>query len=63
MIPEKKVIEIIEDHARLCDVINQIYCAIQDIRVPYPNHIPLFNDTLLTDQISTIIEHLAGKRC
>lgn len=62
MIPEKKVIEIIEDHALLCDTINQIYCAIKDIRVPYPNHIPLFNDTFLTDQISTIVECLS-KRC
>lgn len=63
MIPEKKMVEIIEDHARLCDVIGQIACALSDVRVQYPNYVPLFNDTVLSDHISSIIERLRDREC
>lgn len=51
------VLEIIEDHVRICDTIDWICCAIEN-GYEYPNFIPVLHDTLVTDQLSQIVERL-----
>jgi len=51
------VVEKLEDHARVCDVIDAICCAIEN-GTNMPNYIPLCNDVMLTDQLGKIAEHI-----
>ena len=52
---------IIEDHACICKVIDQIYCALEN-NTPMPRTIPVLNDGFVTDQLSRICEELNKKR-
>ena len=56
-----KEIEIIQDHARVCDTIDSICCAIEN-GTAMPNFIPVCNDTILSDQLSKICETITKLR-
>ncbi len=56
-----QVVSIIEDHVRICDTINSIYCAIEN-GTEMPNYIPVCNDSLATDQLSKIAETITKLR-
>lgn len=55
------VIEKIEDHARVCDTIDAICCALEN-GTDMPNSIPMCNDAMLTDQLSKICETITALR-
>ena len=48
------IIEVIEDYTRMKDWIDGLACAIENDDTDIPNHIPLLNDSLLTDLMSKI---------
>lgn len=49
------VVEKLEDHARVCDTIDAICCAIEN-GTDMPNYIAMCNDAMLSDQLSKICE-------
>lgn len=51
----------IEDFARVRDVIDAICCGIEN-GTDMPNSIPIFNDLMLTDQLSQICETITTLR-
>ena len=53
----KQIIEIIEDHAMMADILNSICCALKN-GTAMPNYIPVMNDGVITDQLGTICEAL-----
>lgn len=58
----KGYIEIIEDHTRVTDYLDQLCCAIENPKVEIPNYIPVCNDGLITDRLTTITEHIKDLR-
>lgn len=52
-----KLIEKIEDFARVCDFLDSVCCAIEN-NMELPNFIPMCNDSMLTDQLTKIAERL-----
>ena len=58
----KSYIEIIEDHTRVTDYLDQLCCAIENPKVDIPNYIPVCNDGLITDRLTTITEHIKDLR-
>lgn len=58
---EKNIIEVIEDHTRVCDTIDNICCAIEN-GTEMPNFIPVCNDTMLSDQLGKIAETITNLR-
>lgn len=58
---ENRSIDMIEDFARVRDVLDYICCAIEN-GVDMPNFIPVCNDTMLTDQLTQIVEHIKDLR-
>lgn len=58
----KDFIEIVEDHVRVTDYLNQLCCAIENPHVELPNFIPMCNDSLVTDRLTTITEHIKELR-
>lgn len=56
-----RIINIIEDHESIVQVLDQIYTALKGGK-PMPNYIPLLNDAIVTDQLSVICEELNKKR-
>lgn len=57
-----KVIEIIEDHVRVTDYLDQLCCAIENPKIELPNFVPVCNDSLVTDRLTTITEHVKKLR-
>lgn len=57
----KQVIEVIEDHVRVCDTIDSICCAIEN-GTEMPNFIPVCNDAMVSDQLSKICETITTLR-
>lgn len=57
-----KVIEIIEDHVRVTDYLDQLCCAIENPKIELPNFVPVCNDSLVTDRLTTIAEHVKDLR-
>jgi len=51
------VVEKLEDHVRVCDTIDAICCAIEN-GTNMPNFIPVCNDSMLSDQLGKIAEHI-----
>ena len=62
MITEDKVIDIIEDHVLVGQYLDQLCCAIENPKVELPNFIPVCNDHLLTDRLTTITEYIKKLR-
>ena len=58
----KDFIEIIEDHVRVADYLDQLCCAIENPKVELPNFIPICNDSLVTERLTQITEHIKGLR-
>lgn len=58
---ENRTIDIIEDHARVCDTIDAICCAIEN-GTDMPNFIPVCNDLQLSDQLGKIAECITTLR-
>ena len=58
----KDCIEIIEDHVRVTDYLDQLCCAIENPKVEFHNFIPVCNDSLITDRLTTITEHIKELR-
>lgn len=58
----KDLIEIVEDHVRVTDYLDQLCCAIENPKVELPNFIPVCNDSLTTDRLTTITEHIKELR-
>jgi len=52
---DDRLLNIIQDHARVCDTLDAICCSIEN-GTAMPNFIPVCCDTLLTDQLSKIVE-------
>lgn len=61
MAKNDKTIEIIQDHARVCDTLDSICCAIEN-GTAMPNFIPVCNDTILSDQLGKICETITKLR-
>jgi len=53
----RQIIEIIEDHAMMADILNSICCALKN-GTSMPNYIPVMNDGVITDQLGKICEAL-----
>ena len=56
-----EVVEIIEDHTRICDTLDSICCAIEN-GTEMPNFIPVCNDTMVSDQLGKIAETITNLR-
>lgn len=56
-----EVVEIIEDHTRVCDTLDSICCSIEN-GCEMPNYIPVCNDTMVSDQLSKICETITNLR-
>lgn len=56
-----RVINIIEDHESIVQTLDGIVSALEN-GTPMPNYIPVLHDTLITDHLSTICEHLNKNR-
>lgn len=54
---KNKLIQKIEDFARVSDTIDAICCSLEN-GTEMPNFIPVCNDTILTDQLTKIAEHI-----
>lgn len=53
-----RILDIIEDHACICQTLDQIVCALENKGVEMPNFVPVLNDTLVTDHLSKIMQEL-----
>lgn len=58
MMVSKNVLEVVQDHANITQFIDQVCCYLENDEVPKPNYIPVLHDTLVTDQLTMILEHL-----
>jgi hypothetical protein len=58
----KDIIEIVEDYTRVTDYLGNLCCAIENPKVEMPNFIPVCNDSLVTDRLTTITEHIKDLR-
>ena len=56
-----RVINIIEDHESIVQTLDGIVSALENDK-PLPNFIPVLHDTLITDHLSKICEHLNNGR-
>lgn len=56
-----RIVNIIEDHARVCDVLSTISYALEEGSA-MPNYLPCLNDAVVTDQLSKICEHFTDLR-
>ena len=54
-----RIVNIIEDHALICHFLDSVVCALEN-GTELPNFVPVLNDTLITDHLSTITERLKG---
>ena len=55
------VVQKLEDHARVCDTIDAICCALEN-GTDMPNYIPVCNDGMLSDQLGKIAECITKLR-
>ena len=58
---DNRIIDIIEDHESIVQTLGAISIALRTNK-PLPNFIPVLNDTLVTDYLSDICEHLNAKK-
>lgn len=58
---DEQVLEIIQDHTRVTDTIDNICCAIEN-GTEMPNFIPVCNDLMVSDQLSKICETITELR-
>ena len=58
----KEVLEIIQDHTRVTDFLDTLCCSIENPKVELPNFIPVCNDGLTTDRLTTITEYIKELR-
>jgi len=56
-----RLIDIIEDHASVCQFIDCVNAAISN-GTDMPNFVPVLHDTLLTDQLGFIAETITNLR-
>lgn len=54
---DDRIVDIIEDHTMMAHAIDSICCALENGE-EMPNYIPMMNDTLVTDQLGRICEHI-----
>jgi len=54
----EEMIHIIEDYALMEDFLLHVYDSLESKR-PMPSRVPLLNNTLITDALSKICEHLS----
>lgn len=52
-----RLIDKIEDFTRVSDTLDAICCGLEN-GTEMPNYIPVCNDTVLTDQMTRIAEHI-----
>lgn len=57
-----RIIDMVEDYARVTDFIDNLCCAIENPKVELPNFIPMCNDGLITDRLTTITQHIKELR-
>lgn len=57
----ERLINIIEDHANICQFLDGVHTAIIN-GTEMPNYVPVLNDTLLTDQLGIIAETITNLR-
>lgn len=58
---DDRILNIIEDHALVTQFLGQLYCALKDERVAFPNFVPFLNDSIVTDYLGVIAEALRGR--
>ena len=58
----KEVLEIIQDHTRVTDFLDALCCSIENPKVEIPNFIPICNDSLVTERLTQITEHIKELR-
>jgi len=56
-----RVVNIIEDHESIVQVLDHIVCAIEN-GTEMPNYVPVLHDTLVTDHLTTVLEAIKGVR-
>ena len=56
----EKIVEKLEDFARVRDFMDSLCCALEN-GTDLPNFIPVCNDLMLTDQLTKIAENLKRK--
>lgn len=59
---DTEILHIIEDHTLTTQYLDQLCCAIENPAVEIPNFIPICNDSLITDRLTTITEHIKDLR-
>lgn len=57
-----KLIEIVEDHNSLVQTLRFFIEAAETKKLPSYGLIPSFNDSLIEDQVFTILEMITGKK-
>lgn len=58
---DNRIIDIIEDHESVVQVLSAIDIALR-LGKPMPNYIPVLHDALITDCLSNICERLSKER-
>jgi len=58
---ESRMIDIIEDHARVCDLLSNIVFAMRT-GCDFPNYVPVMNDASVSDMLTDIIRQLNDDR-
>ena len=59
---DHEILCIIQDHALVTQYLDQLCCACENPAVEVPNFIPVTNESLLTDRLTTITEHIKELR-
>ena len=62
MMVSDNVLEVIQDHANITQFLDQVCCYLENDDVMKPNCIPVLHDTLVTDQLTMILQHLRKDR-
>lgn len=59
---DKEILEIIQDHTLTIQFLDQLCCSIENPKVELPNFIPVTNDSMITERLTTITEHIKELR-
>ena len=57
-----KLIEIVQDHTSLVQALRLILDAAETKKLPSYATIPTFNDSILDDQVRTVLEFITGDK-
>ena len=58
-----KLLEVVQDHTSLVQALQFILEAAETKKLPPYGILPVFNDSMLNEQLETILELITGEKC